>query len=299
GQRNPEGTAYDNHALQDTWGRVWRLALAAWLLDERRFAEHALLIIRRWFVDADTRMNPHLEYAQHIPGHCDGRGIGIIDTALIPEVLDTTALLADLKAWPDSVAQVFDQWCRDYLNWLLTSTHGRDERRWHNNHANYYDLQVAALARATGQDGIAVLTLENVAHRRIATQIEPDGRLPDELVRTLSQHYVLYNLAAFVTLAELGRPIDVDPWNFETHDGRSMEKAIRWFVDHGGLTPEWAGQQIDPFDYSGCVWLLRQAGTRLDPAFHAMTADLPGIDPTVHLANLLYPAPQPQRQSLG
>ena len=60
---------------------------AAWLItEEKRYAEHAALHLRAWFVDPATRMNPSLEYAQAIWGITPGRGTGIIDTLHLVEV---------------------------------------------------------------------------------------------------------------------------------------------------------------------------------------------------------------------
>jgi hypothetical protein len=44
------------------------LALAYRVTKEDRYAEHAGRLLRTWFLDEATRMNPHLRYAQAIPG---------------------------------------------------------------------------------------------------------------------------------------------------------------------------------------------------------------------------------------
>src|SRR6266540_4512204 len=53
--------------------------VAAWKLTRNtRYAKHAALHLRAWFIDERTRMNPNLQYAQAIHGRFTGRGIGII-----------------------------------------------------------------------------------------------------------------------------------------------------------------------------------------------------------------------------
>jgi len=59
---------------------VETLALAYYFFNEDAYAKHAGKLIRTWFLDSNTRMNPHLNYAQGVLGRTEGRGFGIIDT---------------------------------------------------------------------------------------------------------------------------------------------------------------------------------------------------------------------------
>ena len=60
----------------------------------RQYAEKAAQVLRTWFLDPATRMNPNLNHAQFIPCKYDGRAIGIIDfSQSYTSVLDALALL--------------------------------------------------------------------------------------------------------------------------------------------------------------------------------------------------------------
>ena len=80
---------------------------------------------------------------------------------------------------------------------------GQMERDRLNNHGTWYDAQIAAYALFTGRDKVARRVLQEAAEKRIARQIEPDGRQPHELARTKSFSYSVMNLRGMFTLAAL------------------------------------------------------------------------------------------------
>lgn len=290
GQRNPEGEEFDSHRLHETFGRIWRLTIAGWVSDDLRFADRAVHLLRVWFLDSATRMNPHLQYAQHIPGHCDGRGIGIVDTNTFPKLLDAVAILRFLQRLPEEDVAGLNQWFADYLDWLIMSTHGRNERRYFNNHAVQYDKQVAALALATGRRDVATLVLDAVPVRRFMRQIEPDGRMPEELARTLSLTYETFNLLNFMDLSDLARNVDIDLWHHETDDGRSLGQAVRWWVDHGAADGTWTGgEQIAPANPLAICEVLRRAAIHLDSTYEASIADVAQEQPAAMGLQLTHP----------
>ncbi len=214
GERNPEINRITDH---DNLGRltsaVATLGLAFYLTGRQEYATHASRLVRVWFLDPATRMNPHLKFGQGIPGINDGRGIGIIETRGLPEMLDGVLLLAGSAVWTDADEAGLKAWMTAYVKWLRESSHGQEEAKNGNNHETWYDVQVAALALYTGQRELCLQTLAG-ARGRIARQIEPDGRQPRELERTRSWDYSEFNLRAFFDLARLGdtrrrRPLEL------------------------------------------------------------------------------------------
>lgn len=292
GEVNPERDEYDNVGFSRTRSAVRDLALGWYFTAEDVYAERAALLLRTWFLAPATRMNPHLEYGQAIPGRVDGRGIGIIDTVGLIDLVDSIGLLESSPAWSDSEHRQLQDWFRGYLQWLKTSDHGRDEANTSNNHAIWYDAQVVSFALFVGDRPTARTVLKNVGPRRIATQIEPDGRMPRELARTKSFHYTLYNLRAFVCLARLGDNAGVDLWAYRTKDGRSIEGALDWFAPFVAETKPWTYPQISAIKPSRAASLYLQASQSLDtPAYQKIAAT--EQDP---LKRLLWSVPRNSRK---
>lgn len=276
GRRNPEA---DDERFTDR-DRAGRLAAAvetlglAWQFTGReRYAEQAAAFVRAWFVTEATRMTPHLRYAQAIRGANDGRGAGIIEGRDLVAALDAAALIDDAGVLSEGDLAAIDGWAGAYLDWLLESDAGRHERAAVNNHGTFFDGQVVQLALLTGRRDLAVAVLEDAGSRRIATQIEPDGSQPHELVRTKSLGYSRFNLEAFCHLATLAEHARVDLWHFETRDGRSIRRAIDFLVPYAREPDRWPHQQISPLEPADFAPILWQAGiVYREPRYAALVA---------------------------
>ena len=213
GQMYPDSRVdHDGIRLQQTIARVEALALAHYFSGEARYSERAGVLLRTFFLDTATRMNPHLEYAQAVLGVNSGRGIGIIDTRTLPQLVDALRLLDGAPGWTATDNAAMTAWLREYLRWMLESRNGREERAAENNHGTFYDEQVAALALFVGDLALARETIGTSAASRIDKQIRSDGTQPLEIERTRPLHYSVFNLDAFTMLAEMGRHVGVDLW---------------------------------------------------------------------------------------
>ena len=263
GQVNPESRIGTDHdALSRLCSQVDSLALAYYCTGHEPYAEKAAQLLRVWFFDPATKMNPHLDFAQGVPGRSTGRGTGIIDTTQLIKLTDAAGLLAGAKAWTPEQQHGLEAWFRAFLKWLLTSKHGRDEAKAANNHGSWYLAQTAAFALFAGDVDQARKQVE-LGRARIASQIEPDGRQPLELKRTKSYGYTLFNLEALFTLAELGRRLDVDLYHYRTANGRSLRAALDYAVPYLDPAKKWPGQQIHEVHQpdAALASLLRRAAT--------------------------------------
>ncbi len=287
GKVHPDRAKYDNTGMGRTISAVRDLARGWYFTGEPAYAEHAAMLLRNWFLAADTKMNPHLQYGQAIPGRTEGRGIGIIDTAGLIDLVDSVGLLGSSDAWTDDDQRHLQDWFRQYAMWLVNSSHGRDEDATANNHAVWYDAQVASFALFAGDDETVRRVLSQVGPRRIATQIEPDGRMPAELARTKSFDYTSMNTRGFLRLAQLAGNVDVDLWSYQSADGRSLAAALDWLAPYVLEEKPWTYEQIAHISPGRAASLYRQAALHLDNPVYARIGA--AVDDPLEL--LLWPTP--------
>ncbi len=291
GESNPESKNNDTDrpALEKMRAAVETLSLAYYFSGKEAYAEHAARLLRAWFLDAATKMNPHLNYGQAIPGRMDGRGIGIIDTRNLPAMLNAVALLEPSPSWTKDNQAGLIRWFEAYLNWLLTSKNGKDEADEHNNHGTWYDVQVAGFALFVGKAQLAKQTIEH-AKTRLAKQIEPDGRQPHELARTISFSYSTMNLIAFFELAVMGETLGVDLWRYETKDKRGLRAALDYLAPYADSQKAWPHPQIGGKSYHMALLPLLKRGARAygDARYQSLIEKLPQDEAISHRAQLLY-----------
>jgi hypothetical protein len=245
GQVNPEIQQVQDHKNMDrVISATHTLAMAYYFFGDEPCADHAARLLRGWFLDPQTRMNPNLEFAQGVRGFNTGRGTGLIETRDVYRLVDAIGLLHGSKSWTMEDQKGMEEWCATFLDWMIHSQNGKDEAGSKNNHGSYYDAQVISLALFTGKTEIARSVLQAVGEKRIAVQIEPDGRQPLELERTKALGYSTMNLAGLFELALLGEDAGVDLWSFRTQDGRSIRKALDYLLPFVSGEKKWPYQQI-------------------------------------------------------
>ena len=280
GERNPEiNKNTDHHSLDQIEDSVETLALAYYFKGDEAYAAKAVQLLRAFFLDPATRMNPNLEYAQFIPGVNTGRGIGLIETRGLTRVVDAIGLLAGSKALSGEDERGLRDWYGKFLQWMLDSKNGREEAAAKNNHGTYYDLQVVSYALFVGRKDLARQVLEQAREKRIATQIETDGRQPLELARTKAWSYSNGNLDGLTELATLGERVGVDLWNFQTRDGRSIRKALDFLTPIALGAQKWQYQELGGVKPESLFPLMRRAAVIYrDKQYQASMAKVPDVN---------------------
>lgn len=240
GDTNPdiESGRFDRSALSRMTREVDTLALAFYYSGERKYAEGAARVIRTWFLDPATAMNPNMNFAQAVPGVSNGRPEGVLDGASFVGVIDAAGLIAPSGALTPAETTALEGWFGRYLDWMLNSANGKGEGKASNNHGLWYDAQVARFALFARKPEITRKIVVAFAKGRIAQQVDASGALPAELGRTRSFHYSLYALSAAYTVADSAACLGIDLYRAE-ENGRSLRKATDYVASYRGRATDW------------------------------------------------------------
>lgn len=262
GQHNPEiKKITDRTYIGDLENATKTLSLAYFLTSEEKYAEKTASLIRYWFFNEATKMNPNLEYAQAIPGINNGRGIGIIETRTLTGIADAVALIENSISWTKTDTKHLQDWYKQYLNWMLTSKNGNDEHHAKNNHGTWFYVQVIDFALFTGDKNKALL-LVNESKKRLDSQLTKEGKFPLELERTNALGYSTFNTSAWFQVATLAEKIGVDLWRYKTSSGASLQTAVDWLIPYALKEKKWTYQQIGAYNANEFYPLLLQAANK-------------------------------------
>ncbi len=245
GQVNPltRGKNVDEPSKDVMITSAKNLAYAFYFSDNKKYAARAVEVLQTWFVNADTKMNPNLNFGQGIPGVNTGRGFGIIEFTGILDIITAIEMLRLGNALYEKTDKALTKWLSDYVNWMQTSKIGLEEKATTNNHGTWYDTQVTAILLFLKRDAEAKVVLE-AFKKRIDHQIEADGKQPEELARTKSLSYSTMNLTAFSNIAFLGKTVNVDLWNYTSPKGGSIKKAYDFLQPYAMGAKAWEYPQL-------------------------------------------------------
>ncbi|WP_111978182.1 alginate lyase family protein [Algibacillus agarilyticus] len=220
----------DKTTMNNMLFQISDLTLAYHYTKEEKYAKHAALLIKNWFLDPATRMNPSLNFGQAVPGDSDGRKYGIIETRWFIRLIDDVNLLSHSKHFTHTDENQFKTWISDYLTWLQTNELGKGACDAHNNHGTYCEAQVAAYALYTGDKALAREYVERIFKHRLPEQVKPTGAQPDELARTRPLHYSVFNLEAYLYAARVADQLGLDYWQYKAENGVGLQEIIDFLL---------------------------------------------------------------------
>jgi len=262
GEINPEVKNFpDKVVLPGLSASIYHLSLAYYFTGKEAYADHASKLIRVWFLDESTRMNPNLNYAQSVKGVTDGRAEGVIDTRHFMHIMDAIQLLKASPVWTDKDQSGMEGWVKNFIHWLETSKIGIEEMNAPNNHGVWYDAQLLAYAGLL-RDTSLVRTIYKRVLSRLDKEMDDQGSFPLEMRRTTSLHYSVFILNAYSSLATRFQQLGLNLWKANTASGKSLKKGFDFILPYLLKKQPWTGPQINEFKQAEAIPLLNKAITQ-------------------------------------
>jgi hypothetical protein len=259
---NPARFQANRAALNAMCDAVFTLGTAAYLLDDPRYGKRAALVIRNWFINPQTRMNPEFEYAQAIRGSGNGRSAGILDGRAFIQAIQGMEFLANTEAWDPRDQKAVREWFTEYLRWLTHGKFGNEEKRSGNNHASWWTAQAAAVATFAEDNATAQMAFAFYRDSIFPLQVRKDGSAPREEARTQSLYYSSFNAEAFSMVCRIAQVRGIDLWTAHTKDGATLSAVIDYLMPYLKEPNKWRKEQTAAYQSDG-AFLLAFAGMGL------------------------------------
>ena len=239
GQTNPDNFTAHRQAIRQLSDAIAALGAAYKITGDDRYANKSADLLKVFFLDDKTRMNPNLQYAQAIPGVSRGRGTGIIDTLHLIEIPKAVEAMRKSPAFSPEAIKGLKKWFADYIAWMVTSKNGQDEAKAGNNHAVAFWLQVAVFAEFTGDEKDLAECRRRYKQIFVPVQMADDGSFPRELARTKPYGYSIFQLDNMVTLCQVLSTGGNDLWDFTSPEGHNIHKAVEYMYPYLADKSKW------------------------------------------------------------
>lgn len=271
---------FGNSNNEVDWKQIYGLAQAAeplslayYFTEDERYATKLAGLMRTFFLDEATRMNPRIEYSDMIPGVSFGSyGVPGFGNALgYHKLFDAAGILESSPSWTAADRAGLQKWARDFVRWSEFHPKGIIQHGEPSNHGTNYDF-VATLLSLYGEDLVKAKThFEDYAYNRLPKQVAADGSNPLEMLRANNLLYHRYNLSRVLDIAALGDQIDsIDLFTHELPDGRGLRDAVDYLTPYLTGQKNWDQWPGAPFDrempYVYYELLRRAAAFYKDPA---------------------------------
>ena len=236
GIAEPHSDNYDRTAAWYMVDNVTTMALAWHLTNDSRYADWGCRLVRTWFINNQTFMEPKLPYAA-----------SLLDWKDAYFLLDAIVLLERSGAVPLWARVQLEAWCARLSEWLTVSGEGREAAAKANHHGLYFDLTVLSLSAYAFEedmvDGARSRLVQRLALPFPAGHFAADGSQPFETTTAegkagggggggVSERSEGLNLATLNLLGWLHAALAVDAVSANAAVSGVMPSL--WAVRHGG-----------------------------------------------------------------
>lgn len=221
----PGSEAYDRTRAYEMMTNVTMYALAHFYSGDIRFSKKAVSLIRTWFLDKPTRMEPTMAFAHW--SRPSNHMVGVMQLKDLVYAFDALALIMRSKSWTENDTTRMRDWCSAYLDDLDRSSRtSTTTKNGSNNHGWWFVMQYASVARCAGRnlDEVADIIETNAVRLiRDPSYHREDGVMPKDMTKSRALHNHFFTSYALVLA-----------WRALNNAGRDVEKlthALKCTVD--------------------------------------------------------------------
>lgn len=220
---------YDAARLARMTDRCLTLGAAWYFTGQRVYAQAAAEQIRCWFIDPETRMRPHLNYAHSVPGDLAGQGSGLYETASLWKVTDSLGLISTSGMMDAEDLAALRLWFGTFSDWMFNSPSGFEGYVWHDWRGTSHDAQRALYRLFCGDGAGAANVIRHGLTLRLAAQFDREGRQAAALDSDRPFSASLRNLEAHLLLNRYAEQVDIDRWN-RVCCGRRVRAGLEYLL---------------------------------------------------------------------
>ncbi len=251
-----ESHRYDRGAIQECFSCASILAASGALCQRKDFLGRSAKILSAWFIDADTSMTPSARFSQWQSDSPEtANSFGLIDFRYLWTLPYLSRTLLVNGALSELQFEAIKQWAARFLDYIMQTSQGQQAIVARNNIGTWTHLVVVSLSLFTGNIA-AVSSQLNSASLRLAAHCDTIGLQIAELSRTRPLHYSFFNLTAWTLLANLGRSVGTDLWNYRGVEGQSICRMMHFIQTNMTHFQEYQDQPAKYVDWLESLLLL-------------------------------------------
>lgn len=243
GEVNPEYKKYDSPRLGQISYDIMNLSKAYYVSNNTKYLDRCLVLMRSWFIDSDTRMNPNFEYGQFIPGRNGGKGYpGCISEAYeLTKVLEAISLLKSCNAMDKKIDKNMKKWFKKLAKWLKSSTLGRQMHDQTDNLGIIYDSFLYRISVYTGDIRTCNAIINDFTPLRLNKHIAENGHQIFELKRTRAMGYSIYNLKHIIDFCYM---LEKSGTHYYSQNHERIDAAMAFLYQYMGKKEEFPYKEI-------------------------------------------------------
>lgn len=220
----------DYSALINVSKYVRSLGLAYAITGNSKYAEKALVFIRKWTIDPDTKMNP--KFTTY--------GSRIELSITMPGMFYGADLIWNYPGWDNAEKEEFKKWTRQMIASAKTWSAEQNFENWR----LVFISSASIITEDQNSRNYAFAKWKDI----ISSQMDTDGKMVLELNRETSLSYSLYAVNAMIQTAEIARHYGVDLYNYKLEDGRGLELALDYHARYVINPSLWQYSQTRTYD---------------------------------------------------